>query len=187
MVALTDSIKIKATQEKIFNALIKIFSTEKYYKMWHKDHTICKWLKGKPFEKGSILYAEEYLHGKLHKMKFIGANLVRNKKVEFKLMFPTSIFCPKGSFIIEQGKERRTFFILDTLCVTDELEIRSSIHFTLITMRVISSYCSASPTNLRTSSIMRFAISFDPLSANDGIISESLFMPYSFSSLFLAS
>jgi len=109
MVALMDSIKIKENPEKIFNALIKIFSTEKYYKMWHKGHTICKWLKGKQFEKGSILYAEEYLHGKLHKMKFIGTNLVRNKKVEFKLLFPTSLFCPKGSFIIEQGKEHSIF------------------------------------------------------------------------------
>ena len=38
--------------------------------MCHKDHTICKWIIGKPFEKGSVLYAEEYLHDKLHKMKF---------------------------------------------------------------------------------------------------------------------
>lgn len=109
MVALADSIKIKATPEKIFNVLIKVFSSEKYYKMWHKDHTICKWLKGKPFEKGSILYAEEYLHGKLHKMKFIGTKVVKNKIIGFRLLFPTSIVCPKGSFIIEKGKGNSIF------------------------------------------------------------------------------
>ena len=109
MVALTDSIKIKANPEEIFNALTKIFSTEKYYKMWHKDHTICKWLKGKPFEKGSIVYAEEYLHSKLHKMKFIGTRVVKNKIIEFKLLFPTSIICPKGSFVIEKDNENSIF------------------------------------------------------------------------------
>ena len=109
MAALTDSIKIKATPEKIFNVLIKVFSSEKYYKMWHKDHTICKWIKGKPFEKVSALYTEEYLHGKLHKMKFIVTEVVKNKKIGFRLLFPASIVCPKGSFIIEQGKENSIF------------------------------------------------------------------------------
>ena len=72
MITLTDSIEIKATPEKIFNGLIKVFSSEKYFKTWHQDHVKCYWIKGEPFEEGSILYVEEYLHGKIHKMKFIG-------------------------------------------------------------------------------------------------------------------
>lgn len=109
MIALTDSIKINATSEKIFSALLKIFSNEENYRMWHRDHVTCRWLKGIPFEKGSVLYAEEYLHGKLYKLKFISTNLVRNNKFEYRLLFPASLICPKGSFIIEQEKENCIF------------------------------------------------------------------------------
>ena len=109
MEALTDSIKIKGLSEEIYDALIKVFSSQKYYKLWHKDHTIFKWIRGKPFNKGSILVAEEYLHGKLHKMKFILTNIEKNKRIEYRLAFPTSIICPKGSFIIEKKKDYCTF------------------------------------------------------------------------------
>ncbi|MFX0206114.1 MAG: hypothetical protein ACFFDT_09015, partial [Candidatus Hodarchaeota archaeon] len=61
----------------------------------------CSWIKGEPFEVGSILYCEEYLHGDLHKMKFLGTKTVQNQKIEYKLLFPMSIICPKGSFLIE--------------------------------------------------------------------------------------
>jgi len=29
-----------------------------------------RWLKGQPWVEGSVIYAEEYIHGKLHKLKF---------------------------------------------------------------------------------------------------------------------
>jgi hypothetical protein len=40
------------------------------YRAWHqKDHVRLRWLEGKPWAEGSVMYAEEYLHGKLHKLK----------------------------------------------------------------------------------------------------------------------
>jgi hypothetical protein len=109
MKTLADSIRIKATPEKIFNTLLDFFSTEENYKMWHKDHVSCKWIKGNPFEKGSILYAEEYLHGELHKMKFLCTNLIINNKFEYRVLFPASIICPGGNFLIQQD-ERHCIF-----------------------------------------------------------------------------
>ena len=109
MTTLKDSIEIKTTPEKIFSGLIKVFSSEEYFKKWHKDHIKCQWLKGKPFEEGSILYVEEYLHGELHKMKFLGTKVEPNRKIEYKLLFPMSIICPKGSFIIEPKGESCIF------------------------------------------------------------------------------
>lgn len=109
MITLTDSIEIKATPEKIFNGLIKVFSSEEYFKTWHQDHVKCHWIKGEPFEEGSILYVEEYLHGKIHKMKFIGTKVESNRKIEYRLLFPMSVVCPKGSFIIVP-KERSCIF-----------------------------------------------------------------------------
>jgi hypothetical protein len=98
---LIDSIEIKTTPEKLFDGLIKVFSSQEDYKKWHKDHVKCCWIEGQPFEVGSILYCEEYLHNELHKMKFLGTKKELNRKIEFKLQFPVSIICPKGSFIIE--------------------------------------------------------------------------------------
>ena len=109
MTTLKDSIEIKTVPEKIFNGLIRAFSSEENFKKWHKDHIKCQWLRGKPFEIGSVLYVEEYLHGELHKMKFLSTQLEPNRKIEYKLLFPTSIICPRGSFIIEPKGESCIF------------------------------------------------------------------------------
>jgi len=109
MTTLKDSIEIKTVPEKIFNGLIRAFSSEENFKKWHKDHIKCQWLRGKPFEIGSVLYVEEYLHGELHKMKFLSTQLEPNRKIEYKLLFPTSIICPIGSFIIEPKGESCIF------------------------------------------------------------------------------
>ena len=109
MTTLKDTIEIRTTPEKILNSLIKVFSSEENFKRWHNDHITCKWLKGKPFEIGSILYVEEYLHGELHKMKFLSTRLDPNRKIEYKLLFPASIICPRGSFIIEPEGESCIF------------------------------------------------------------------------------
>lgn len=109
MAIIKDSIEIKATPDTIFNGLINVFSSQEYYKKWHKDHVKCQWLKGKPFEEGSILYIEEYLHGKLHKMKFLGTKLELNRKIEYRLLFPMSIICSKGSFTVEPKGQSSIF------------------------------------------------------------------------------
>ena len=104
-----DSIEINAQPEDVFNFIIGIVD-DKTYKAWHKDdHVRFKWIKGKPWEKDSILYAEEYIHGKLHKLKFIISEVTKNKHIEYK---PTSrfvrTFLPKNEFIVEpQGNSCR--------------------------------------------------------------------------------
>ncbi|MBN2097996.1 MAG: SRPBCC family protein [Dehalococcoidia bacterium] len=109
MTTLTDSIEIKTAPERVFNGLFRVFSSEEDFKRWHKDHVKCQWLRGKPFEAGSILYVEEYLHGGLHKMKFLGTRLEPNRRVEYRLLFPGSIVCPRGSFIMEPKGESCIF------------------------------------------------------------------------------
>jgi len=106
MITLTDSIEIKTTPEKIFDWFVHF---EKNFKAWHPDHVECRWLKGEQFEEGSILYVEEYLHGKSHKIKFLGTKVEPHKKIEYTLLFPTSIILPKGSFLIEPKGESCIF------------------------------------------------------------------------------
>ena len=97
MIILKDSIEIKTTPEKIFDFFVHF---EENYLAWHPDHVKSYWI-GKPAKEGSILYCEEYLHKKLHKMKFRITKVELNRKIKYKLSFPMSVICPKGSFVIE--------------------------------------------------------------------------------------
>lgn len=114
-VIITDSIEIKTTPEEIFNFVTGIIDDESY-RAWHKgDHVSFRWLKGQPWAEGSVMYAEEYLHGKLHKLKFEVTKIVPNEKIEYT---PVSRFIrkffPKNEFIIEQKEESCLFIASGT-------------------------------------------------------------------------
>jgi hypothetical protein len=68
---LTDSIEVNASPEKVFSRLVQRMKDKESYQAWHPDHVDIRWIKGEPFHEGSVLYAEEYLHGELHKLKFL--------------------------------------------------------------------------------------------------------------------
>jgi hypothetical protein len=106
---LTDSIKIKASPEKIFNFLIGLKDMQSY-KAWHPDHIVMRWIKGEPFTEGSVVYFEEYLHGELHKAKFICTRVERNRLIEYQSPFPWSIIFPGNQFIIEPVDEKSCIF-----------------------------------------------------------------------------
>lgn len=98
MKVLQDSIEIRAMPEKIFDWLLHL---EEHYREWHPDHITCSWVKGGPGKEGSVLYIEEYVHKDLHKMEFRITKIEPARKIEYSILFPTSILCPNGSFIIE--------------------------------------------------------------------------------------
>ena len=78
-VILTDSIGIKTTPEKIFDFFTNIVGDESY-RAWHpEDHVALRWIEGQPWKEGSVVYAEEYIHGKLHKLKLIVTKIIKNE------------------------------------------------------------------------------------------------------------
>ena len=100
---------------EIFNFLTGIVD-DASYRAWHKDdHVSFRWLKGQPWAEGSVMYAEEYLHGKLHKLKFVVTKIVPNEKIEYT---PVSRFIrkffPKNEFIIEQKGDSCLFIASGT-------------------------------------------------------------------------
>jgi uncharacterized protein YndB with AHSA1/START domain len=105
MKCISDSIEIKASPHDVFSLLILIFSSEKGYKAWHKDHVTCSWTKGDPLSEGSQLVAEEHLHGKRHRISFVIGKLEKDKKLSFTTKFPYSLICPKGEFELEEASE----------------------------------------------------------------------------------
>jgi uncharacterized protein YndB with AHSA1/START domain len=110
MITLIDSIEVAAAPEKVFEWLGKRFKDKEGYQAWHPDHVDVHWIKGEPLQEGSIIYAEEYLHGQMHKLKFVITKIVPNKKVEYRLLFPWSFFASGGTFLIEPKGRRSCVF-----------------------------------------------------------------------------
>ena len=101
-VILKHSIEIRTTPEKIFEFLSTLVD-DKSYRSWHSDdHVALRWLKGSPWQEGSVVYAEEYFDGKLHKLTFIVTRVVPNREIEY---VPVSRFrrryAPKYTFSVE--------------------------------------------------------------------------------------
>jgi hypothetical protein len=110
METITDSIKVNATPEQVFNWLVQRMKDKESYRAWHPDHVDVRWIRGEPFQEGSVLYAEEYLHGELHKLKFLIVRIVPNKEIIYKALFPVSLFAPQNAFFIEPKGESSCIF-----------------------------------------------------------------------------
>jgi len=83
---------------------------ETNYKAWHPEsHVLFRLLKGNQHEKGSIVYAEEILGGKVRKIKMLCTNVEKFRKVEYKTFFPLSIFHPKSAYVFEPKGQRCVF------------------------------------------------------------------------------
>ena len=105
-IVLTDSVEIGVTPDKVFNFFLQIVDDASYRK-WHPDdHVVWRWIKGNPLEVGSVAYAEEYLHGKLHKLKFCVSKVVPNREIVYiPLSRLLRIFLLENRFEIEPSRD----------------------------------------------------------------------------------
>lgn len=110
MITLRESIEINANAAEVFGSLVGAFSSSESFKAWHNDHVECQWLNGIPFEVGSVLYVEEYLHKRLHRLKFVSTKLDPDRVIEYKPLFPASIVCTGGSFVIDEKDDYCIFY-----------------------------------------------------------------------------
>ena len=82
MIQLRDTIEIYCTPSQLFTWLSRIPDE---YTSWHPDHVACRVLHGSLLEVGSELECEEFLHGKLHSMRFRMTRVIPDKRVEFEI------------------------------------------------------------------------------------------------------
>jgi hypothetical protein len=105
-----DSIEVNASAEEVFEWLCRRSMDKESYKAWHPDHVDIRWIKGEPLQVGSILYAEENIHGDLYKLKFKITRIVPNREIRYRILFPLSLIATGNAFIIEpKGKNSCTF------------------------------------------------------------------------------
>ena len=109
-VTLTHSTEIETTPEEIFSFLHNLVDDESY-RAWHpEDHVTMRWTKGSPWQEGAVVYAEEYFHGKLHKLTFVVTEVTPNREIEY---VPVSWFMkryvPKMTFAVEPTGDNCVF------------------------------------------------------------------------------
>ena len=102
---LEDSIKIKTTPEHVFNWFTNLRTGEDY-RAWHPNHVDWYWIKGEPFQEGSIVYCEEYIHGNKDKLKFTCTRVVPNRLIEYEPSFPMSILMSKSQFVFSTNPDK---------------------------------------------------------------------------------
>ena len=82
MISLKDSVEIQTTPQELFAWLGQM---PQEYKAWHRDHVACRVIHGSILEVGSEIECQEYLHGKLHTMRFRMTKVIPDKRVEFEV------------------------------------------------------------------------------------------------------
>ena len=110
MITLKDSIEVEASPEKVFGWIAQRLRDKEACLAWHPDHVELRWIKGAPLEEGSVLYAAEYLGGKLYSMKLRVTKIVPNRVIEYRSLFPASIFAPGNAFRVEPKGENSCVF-----------------------------------------------------------------------------
>lgn len=80
MISLSDTIEIHTTPGKLFAWLGRM---PEEYESWHPDHVACRVLHGSVLEVGSEIECQEYLHGKLHSLRFRVTKVIPDRRVEF--------------------------------------------------------------------------------------------------------
>ena len=82
MIKLRDSIRIRATPERVFKWLEAM---PREYKSWHPDHVACHVIRGSMLQPGSEIECKEYLHGKLHTMRLRAARIDPGRRMEYEI------------------------------------------------------------------------------------------------------
>jgi len=82
VIKLRDSIRIKTKPERIFKWL-ELMPQE--YCSWHPDHVAYRVVKGSMLQPGSEIECREYLHGKLHTMRFRLARIEPGRRMEYEI------------------------------------------------------------------------------------------------------
>ncbi len=82
MIIIKDTVSIKATPSDIFHWFEHL---DEHYISWHPAHVSCRYLKKQTLEAGAVLYAEEYLHGKLHKFKLYIKDIIPGQGFQYRI------------------------------------------------------------------------------------------------------
>ena len=97
MITLQDKVSINVKAPVVFEWFEHI---DENYLLWHKDHISCHYENGDSLKEGAVIHVQEYLHGKLHKLKFRITKVINNHAFEYRVMSGVS-----GSFVFIENED----------------------------------------------------------------------------------
>lgn len=100
MIRLRDSILINVPAERIWAWLNDL---PLHYREWHTDHVTCRYERGKSLEIGAVLYVEEYLHQRLHRLRLRATEVVPGRLMRYQ----SRGF--RGGFFLEPAEQATRF------------------------------------------------------------------------------
>ncbi len=82
-VHIENTVTIDVRSEEVID-FHKGLSNDAKYIEWHpQDHVSMKWVKGEPWEEGSICHAKEYIGTKLEKLKMSVNKVIEGSYIEY--------------------------------------------------------------------------------------------------------
>lgn len=100
MIRLCDSILINVPPERIWAWLNDL---PLHYRDWHPGHVTCRYEQGKSLETGAMLYVEEYIHQRLHRLRLRATEVVPVRLMRYR----SRGF--RGAFILEPAEQGTRF------------------------------------------------------------------------------
>jgi hypothetical protein len=88
MIILDETITVHAQPEDLMDFFAHL---DKNYPAMSKDHIQVTCLRGHPLQEGSIFKNEEYFQGKPVQAKYLVNQVIPNKRIEYKALFPQSL------------------------------------------------------------------------------------------------
>ncbi|MEQ9001717.1 MAG: hypothetical protein RID53_35095 [Coleofasciculus sp. B1-GNL1-01] len=105
MIILDETITVHVQPEDLMDFFAHI---DKNYQAISKDHIQVTCLQGHPLQEGSIFKNEEYFQGKPVQAKYIVKQVIPNKRIEYKALFPQSLI---GGRLVNQIEATNDGFV----------------------------------------------------------------------------
>jgi polyketide cyclase/dehydrase/lipid transport protein len=99
VISVVESSRLPLTPERIWRFFAE--EVEERYPEWHREHLRWRWLRGRPLEKGTVWFAEEWV-GRMHiSSRFIIELADQDRLFSYRLALPSSLVRAGGSFRLE--------------------------------------------------------------------------------------
>lgn len=82
MLVLSETTDVGARPHDVYDWFRDLTSN---YRRWHPDHRVCRYVKGQPLQAGSVLYVEEYLHGRLHSLRLKLISTEPGREIRYRI------------------------------------------------------------------------------------------------------
>jgi uncharacterized protein YndB with AHSA1/START domain len=81
MIRLRDSVIVNVPPERVWAWLNAL---PEHYREWHPAHVLCRYERGKCLEAGAVLYVEEQLHHRLHRLHLRATEVVPGRLLRYR-------------------------------------------------------------------------------------------------------